>query len=337
MENGTLQNETEQNGSASRGSVILGIVGALAGAVVGAVPWFLASTFTSFFIGWLGFLIGWAAAYGYRTLHGRKSYGIAMTTVVLCSVAALVLADFASNMYQLCTDADWKLAARIYGIPVAKLAAVSIIDPENLGVILPNLAIGLVIGLLGVFSASSHVRQYTNPGQVQVPVQGQPVPGAFYGPARSWAAPASTGLQLPEQFTVRAPKRTLATGIVSAVLFGGLVVLSLVAAFIDGMDAAFLFTVPVFGALLALSVVLILQGKNWRLEVKGDWLYAYTPTGRLTRFHASDIVGVSVSTLTGYAKLKGRDGSVLFKYTNIMENQPLLMQYLAEHNVPLLG
>lgn len=321
----------------SEGSVFLGIVGALLGAITGAIPWFLASTFTSFFIGWLGFLIGWAAAYGYRTLHGRRSYGLAMTTVVVCSVIALVLADFASNMYILCTDEEWQRTAWFYGISVAELAAVSIVDPDNLGVILPRLAMGLLIGMLGVFSASAHVRKYTNPGEVRAPFQGQQLPNSFSTLNRSWAAPASTGLQLPQQFTVRAPGRNLVFGIVLAVLFGLFFLFSLMVGTLAEEAEAGIFLGILCLCMLALSAVLILQGKNWRLEVDGEWLNGYTLTGRLTRFHVSEIAGVSISTMTGYAKLQGRDGRVLFKYTNIMKNQPLLMQYLAEHNIPLLG
>ena len=34
-----------------QGSALMGSLGALAGARVGAIPWFLASTFASFFVG----------------------------------------------------------------------------------------------------------------------------------------------------------------------------------------------------------------------------------------------------------------------------------------------
>lgn len=47
-----------------RGSALTGILGALFGALVGAVPWFLTSTFADFFVGWLGFLVGVAAPAG---------------------------------------------------------------------------------------------------------------------------------------------------------------------------------------------------------------------------------------------------------------------------------
>lgn len=69
-----------------RGSIAGGIVGALLGALVGVIPWFLASTYTSFFIGWLGFLVGVAACFGYKLLHGRRSARFATVTVIVCSM-----------------------------------------------------------------------------------------------------------------------------------------------------------------------------------------------------------------------------------------------------------
>lgn len=334
MERETIRRGPELE-EVSKGSVILGVFGAALGAVVGAVPWFLASAFTNFFIGYLGFLIGWAAAFGYSKLHGRKSFPVAMATVVVCSVAALVLADFASNMYALCTDADWQRAASRYGVPVMQLAYWVITDPENLGVILPNLGVGLLIGLLGVASCGRYVRQYTDPEWAQ---RGQPEMAGFAAAQGRWGVPFSTGLELPRQFAVRAPKWTLVTGITMAVLFGVLLVLSVVVGIMEEMGEATVFLVAVWLWTLAISAALILQGKNWRLEVDGNRLCAYTVFNRATEFCASDIANVAVpSVLSGQARLYGRDGKVLFKFTQAMQNQALLMQYLAEHDIPLRG
>lgn len=332
----TVQRGPELEESTSKGSIVLGIVGALVGAVIGAVPWFLASTFTQFFIGWLGFVIGWAAAFGYSKLNGRKSFAFAMTTVVVCSVIALVLADFASNMYGFCTDSDWQAFARQARVPVAEIAMDLLLSPSNLHLILPNLLIGLLIGLLGVASCGRYVRQYTDPEMVQQ--QTQAGMGGFAAAGRGWSTPASTGLTLPQQFTVRAPKRNMVMGIVLLVLFGLLTALSVGIGIMADMGAEVMIFALIYVWLLIMAVILILQGKNWRLEVDGDRLCAYTTMGKATQFHASDIAGVSMpSVLNGQAKLYGQDGKVLFKCTQVMQNAPLLMQYLAEHNVPLRG
>ena len=91
-----------------RGSALTGILGALFGALVGAVPWFLTSTFADFFVGWLGFLVGVAACWGYRLFKGRRSTRFAMATVIVCSLLALFAAEIASWMYVLCSDPEWQ-------------------------------------------------------------------------------------------------------------------------------------------------------------------------------------------------------------------------------------
>ena len=106
-----------------RGSALTGILGALFGALVGAVPWFLTSTFADFFVGWLGFLVGVAACWGYRLFKGRRSTRFAMATVIVCSLLALFAAEIASWMYVLCSDPEWQADAAWYGIPVAQMAA----------------------------------------------------------------------------------------------------------------------------------------------------------------------------------------------------------------------
>lgn len=336
-----MENETVYRGpeieETPKGSVILGILGALVGAVIGAIPWFLASTFTSFFIGYLGFLIGWAAAFGYGKLHGRRSFGVAMVIVVVSSIVALVLADLASNMYVLCTDPGWQADARRWRVPVAELAFFSIIDPDNLHIVLPNLLIGLLIGLLGVASCAGYVRNYTQSGEVGRRPE-RPASPAFAGAVNGWTQPATTGLELPRQFAVRAPKRNMVTGVVLLVLFGILMVFSVFVGVMADMGAGALLFALIYIWLLIAAVILILQGKNWRLEVDGDRLCAYTWFGKATEFHASDIASVSVpSMLSGQGRLYDQEGKVLFRFTAIMQNQPLLMQYLSEHNVPLRG
>ena len=133
-----------------RGSALTGILGALFGALVGVVPWFLASTFADFFVGWLGFLVGVAACWGYRLFKGRRSTRFAMATVIVCSLLALFAAEIASWMYVLCSDPEWQADAAWYGIPVAQLAWESILMPENWGIMAPSMLMGMVIGVLGV-------------------------------------------------------------------------------------------------------------------------------------------------------------------------------------------
>ena len=128
-----------------KGSAAPGILGALLGAIVGSIPWFLTSTFVDFFPGWLGLLTAVASAWGYRKLHGRRSLRFATVTVILCSLLTLFGAEIASWMYVLCTDPEWQADAACFGVSVARLAWESILMPENWGVILPGLGVGMLI------------------------------------------------------------------------------------------------------------------------------------------------------------------------------------------------
>lgn len=320
--------ELEEPGTA--GSYPLGLIGALLGAVVGAVPWFLASTFTNFFIGWLGFLVGWCACWGYQKCRGARRTGYAMTVVILCSIFAIVLSDFASNMYLLCTDFEWQRAARYEHISVYQLAAGALLMPENLQYILPNLGIGLLIGGLGIFSARRQVLEYTDPKRAAELA-------ARAAPAFQPAALGTTGMSLPYSFTVRMNKSTRNAGKILMGVAGALVALLVVIGAVTDSLGEVLPVTAILGLILVLEAVFLLRmGQNFRLEVEGERLRFVTRGGKVREFAAGDIGSVSASSNLQRV-LYDREGKVLAKLNNNMENLLLLSQYLTEHNVPLRG
>ena len=307
----------------AEGSVPMGVIGALLGALAGAVPWFLVSTFTSFYVGWLGFLVGWAAAFGYRKLKGRRSFGPAMVTVVISSLLALVAAEYGSWMFVLCTDPKWQADAAWYGIPVARLAFESLLMPENLEVILPGLIMGLVIGGLGIFSAGKYVRQYTDPGMAAEMAQRVRM---IQNPVNNFQ---STGLELPRQFTVSfgAGRKTLL--IILAVVEFLLIALLLM---IDGLlgpwaDPETLSLILILCLVVGAVMVFGFFQMRRRIDVDGDYLLVRGKT-----LGAWDIANVSMSTFNGAIKLYGHDGKVLCQFNNNMNNAPLMLQWLREHN-----
>ena len=321
--------------SEDKGSVPMGVIGALLGALVGAVPWFLVSAFTSFYVGWLGFLVGWAAAFGYQKLKGRKSFRLAITVVVICSLLALIAAEYGSWMFRLCTDPDWQADAARLRVPVALLAFESLLMPENLGVILPGLVMGLVVGALGIFSAGKYVRQYTDPEMVrrieaEMAQRGQ----MARNPLNPLSGFQSTGLELPRQFTVGMGKgRKTAIAVLAAIVFV-LVILMLLLGSVLALDgdmeslAAVLILAPVLGVVMVFAVLAVKK----RIDVDGDYLIVKGQT-----FGAWDIANVSVSTFNGAIKLYGHNGRVLAQFGSAMKNAPLMMQWLKEHNIPLWG
>ena len=313
------------------GSVPMGILGALLGALAGAFPWFLVSTFTHFYVGWLGFLAGWAAAFGYQKLRGRRSFGLAMAAVVVCSLLALVAAEYGSYMYMLCTDPEWQADAAWLGVPVARLAFESLLLPENFKVILPNLAIGLLIGGLGILSAGKYVRQYTDPEMAAEIDRRIRDARAARSPLAGFQ---STGLELPRQFTVGMGKGRKTAVTVLAVVVFVLVAAMLVlggALAMDGDTQSLTVTLVLAVVLCAVMVFSVLSVKK-HIDVDGDYLLVKGQS-----LGAWDIANVSMSTFNGAIKLYGRDGRVLAQFNNNMKNAPLMIQWLKEHNIPLRG
>ena len=317
-------------------SALMGILGALAGALVGAIPWFQASTFASFFVGWLGFLVGVAACYGYKLLGGKKSTRFAMVTVVICSLFALFAAEITSWMYVLCSDPEWQADAAWYGISVAQLAWDSIWMPDNWGIILPNMLIGMAIGLLGVFSARQKIMAYTEPERAAQLVQS-------VEPVASQAAQANeaAGFAVPGSFTVTDKKwvkvLVRVIGVICILCFGLMLVGIAADAAANPQDwtAAETASFSVMALLLiALGVVIFAQAR--RKLVVEDGTFSYLPAfGGVRTFTAADIAGMRIGA--NGRRLMGREGQVLARFEDNQENSVLLLQYLSQHGVGLLA
>lgn len=316
-----------------KGSAVLGILGALLGAIVGTIPWFLASTFADFFIGWLGFLTAVASAWGYRKLHGRRSLTFATVTVILCSMLTLFGAEIASWMYVLCTDPEWQADAAYFGVSVARLAWESILMPENWGVILPSLGVGMLIGLLGVLSVRPSVKQYvTGQGAAAIPAQ----PG--WGSAVQAEIPAAEG-PLPTAVTVRDKKwvRVLlrVIGIVDLVFFAGLELLMVIGTLAEpeSSDGGTLAAVTVVFLLCAALGVFLVCNARRKLVVEGSTL-SYLPTfGAARTFSFSDVAGMKISA--NGRRLLGRDGKVLARFEDNQEGSTVLLQILRSRGIGL--
>lgn len=309
---------------AARGSRARGFLGALGGALIGVIPWYLASTFTHMFVGWLGFLVGFAACWGYRKLQGRRSYGFAMPMVLLTSCLALVAADFASNLTELCMNPEWQAAAQRDHVSLVAIAAEFMLLPKNLPRYLPNLALGLFIGLLGAFSAGGSLRKYTDPDR------------APRAAALVQQDLAPTALELPHSFVLRMNKSTGTAGKVLLALAAGMAVLFVAIGTASGEPVVTLVAIPVCLIFGLEGLVFLLLNRRYCLEVTGEQLRFVARSGKERLFSAGEIQEVSTpSQLT--LILRDREGQILAKLNRNMENLPLLMQYLAEHHVPLRG
>lgn len=305
------------------GGYITGFVGALLGAVVGCIPWFFASTFVGFYIGWLGFLVGWVSLWGYKALRGVKKSGYATVVIFAASILSMVLADLCSNLYNLLRDTEFIEFVETYGLPKIDFALSLVFIPENVKHILPNLGLGLLIGVLGVVSARKQILAYTAPAQV---VQAPEASTAFVSGAE--------GFSLPHSFVVREGSILLVVGIVTTAFFSFAFVFSLLAALADGDPPMYI--PPLFLVFILLGVTCILQYKRRKLAVTGESLLYSDFLGRQKELQSSDIAYITLRAANRLS-VYGHDGKALFKMESNMMNFPLFTQYLANRNVALRG
>lgn len=146
-----------------------GLLGAALGALVGAIPWFLVSTFLEFYVGWLGFIVAFASFFGYKLLRGAKVKWYGITVMILFSVIAIYLSEFFSYVYYLTNDPEWQEYAALEGMEIFPYVISSLLMPENLLLILKDTAVGIIIGILGVCSNIKAINTYCSPQKEAFP------------------------------------------------------------------------------------------------------------------------------------------------------------------------
>ncbi len=310
-------------------SYLLGLLGAVLGAVVGTVPWFLASTFASLYIGWLGFLVGIAALFGYKLFHGAKKTVYATVVIYLTSLVAVCLAFFLSNMYNLFKDAEFAQAVSYYGLSKLEATWIVLTDSENTAIVLKDLGISLVIAVLGLLTTKNSIRKYTAPETLcsdDKTVQSSEA--ALSGTYES-------GLRLPFTFTVSEKKGEFVGGIVTAAFFGLLMIGSIVFFAIE-YDSEMIFPIVVFTALFLLGMFLVLKSKLRKLTITGENIVYTNSFGRSTEFTTGEIGFIKKPNASCISIFK-KDGSLIAKTEVSMQNYPLWVQYLSEHRVELRG
>jgi len=153
-------------------SYVTGLLGALLGALVGVIPWFLASTFLHFFIGYLGFLVGFASFFGYKLFRGARKSGYALAVVMVCSIFALIFAEYLSCFYNVWTFYVKELAAEgmtladVYMDKFVKLCFEATTDVIFSSDVIVGLLFGLAIGILGIVSVRKLIGAYVLPKYV---------------------------------------------------------------------------------------------------------------------------------------------------------------------------
>lgn len=131
-----------------------GALGALLGAMVGALPWLLIGG--GWYSVWLGTLISTASFFGYRLLKGAHHTGFATGCILLFSLLALFGAEFFSYFSVFWNSGEYASIGAVLAAIGRYVMAVGL--PEFLG----SMAVGMVFGLLGLFSIRKYISIYTH-------------------------------------------------------------------------------------------------------------------------------------------------------------------------------
>lgn len=167
---------------------ILGFVGALLGAVVGCIPWFIVSTFMNYFVGLLGFVVGIASFFGYKLLKGPKKTVYAYAVVLACSIVCILVSGavgyYVSVVHATIEDlgitmSEFSATLEMLGYTHISFYMEMLQEPDVMPEFLLNIGIGLVLGILGIVSVRRHIAAYALPGQGVSGAQGVPVQTGF--------------------------------------------------------------------------------------------------------------------------------------------------------------
>lgn len=302
-----------------KGNKLSGILGAFLGAIIGVIPWFLASTFANFFIGYLAFLTGLASFFGYKLFKGYKSNKFATTTIIICCILVLFMAEITSWMFILCNDYEIQMEALYYGVSAIQLSWWIITLPENLSFMAPDMLVAMLIGILGVISIRTKVKSYTNPNYLQEKYSDVTVEN-----------------NVSEFFIVQENK---VVKIIYYVFGIGFILLSLVYTGImifvlKSLDVLKIGYIIMFFSIsllfLALGIFFIFNALR-KIIVEDNIITYISMFNKTNSFNVSDIVKVVVTT--NGMKLLSSDNKTLAYFKNNQDNAELMKKYLFSKNI----
>lgn len=138
-----------------------GAVGALLGAIVGAIPWAIVQYF-GYITAIIGLLIGWLAKKGYELLHGKNGKG-KIAIIVVAAIIGVVIGNFGADVvYLIGAIGDGTLGGITYGDIPAFIAYMLQTDSEYAAGMLKNIGLGLIFALLGMIDIFRQTKQETS-------------------------------------------------------------------------------------------------------------------------------------------------------------------------------
>lgn len=158
LNNAALEMQLKQE--SSTGSIGSGIIGALLGALVGAVPWTLL-LYAGYFAAIAGLLVGWCSKKGYELLHGKNARA-KLPIVIVCVVLAVFAGNFAADYFSLFSLINDGLINGLgTGDIIPAIVYMLSTDDEYLRSSISNLILGLVFALLGAYGLFKDIHRET--------------------------------------------------------------------------------------------------------------------------------------------------------------------------------
>lgn len=146
---------------ADTGSIGTGIIGALLGALIGAVPWALLLN-SGYFAAVAGLLIGWLSKKGYELLHGRNCKA-KLYIVIISSILGALIGNFAVDYYSMFSLIhDGLLPELTYSDVFPALLYLFSSDDYYRTATLSNVGLGILFALLGTYGVFRDIRRETS-------------------------------------------------------------------------------------------------------------------------------------------------------------------------------
>lgn len=144
----------------NEGSYGKGTIGALLGAIIGAIPWAIVQYF-GYITAIIGLLIGWLAKKGYDLFHGKNGKG-KIVILIISAIIGVIIGNFGSDViYLIGAVRDGSIAGMGYGDIPAFIAYVFSTDSEYAASVVKNVILGIVFAMLGMIDIFRKTRQET--------------------------------------------------------------------------------------------------------------------------------------------------------------------------------
>jgi len=146
-----LAEEQTQQKQERTGSYPMGLLGALAGSVLGAVVWAIVLNL-GYVASLVGLLIGWLAEKGYNLLKGKQGKG-KVAILIVAIVLGVLLGTFGADVFTLVgMISSGELPGMTAGDIPYMIMLLLAEDPEYRGAVVSNILLGLLFAGLGVFA-----------------------------------------------------------------------------------------------------------------------------------------------------------------------------------------